>query len=159
MKARLQWARQHQSLTVEDWHHVIWSNECYIELGGNKGNVYVMRTANTRFKEDCVVPSFTQSPVRVMIWACIMWGSKGPITVLDYPKGPGRGMNSIRYCDQVLEGILREYYNSMTSERGHIDFQQDNAHIHASKMLMQWFDDTGVTLFPHPATSPNVSPI
>lgn len=34
MKARLQWARQHQDWTVDDWSRIIWSDECNIEVIG-----------------------------------------------------------------------------------------------------------------------------
>ena len=49
------------------------------------------------FDEDCLVPTFKQSLVCVMVWGCIMEGRKGPLVVLEYPGGKGGGMNTARY--------------------------------------------------------------
>jgi hypothetical protein len=37
-------------------------------------------------------------------------GVKGPLVVLEYPGGKGGGMDSNRYREQVLEGVLLEFY-------------------------------------------------
>ena len=55
------------------------------------------------FDKDCLVPTFKQSSVRVMVWGCIMKGQKGLLVVLEYPGGKGGGMNTARYREQVLE--------------------------------------------------------
>ena len=57
------------------------------------------------YLDECLVPTFKQLPVHIMVWGCIMEGRKGPLVVLEYPGGKGGGMNSKRYCEQVLEGL------------------------------------------------------
>ena len=42
-----------------------------------------------------------------------MEGRKGPLVVLEYPGGKGGGMNSKRYCEQVLEKALGDFYDKM----------------------------------------------
>ncbi|KAF9476438.1 hypothetical protein BDN70DRAFT_762689, partial [Pholiota conissans] len=78
----------------------------------------VTRRADEAYREECLVPTFKQSPIRVMVWGCIMDGKKGPLVVLDYPGGKGGGMNSTRYREQVLDAVLKDFYGEMKQKRG-----------------------------------------
>jgi transposase len=134
-RKRKAWGIKHKSWGAEDWKRIIWSDECYVYIGDDRGAVYVTRSAEEEYDEDCVVPKFKQSSLRIMIWACIMQDSKGPVVVLDYPGGRGGGMNAERYQEQVLEGVLYDYYTERLEELGDVRFQQDGApsHTHQSK--------------------------
>ncbi|KAH9976934.1 hypothetical protein BJV74DRAFT_745083, partial [Russula compacta] len=72
------------------WQHVIWSDESYIYLG----TVYIMRSVVEAYDEDCVIPTFSQSPICLMVWGCIMEGRKGPLVTLEYPGGKGGRMTA-----------------------------------------------------------------
>jgi len=146
-------------MTAEDWRHVIWSDECYIYIGDKKGTVWVTRSVDEVFHEDCLVPTFKQSPIRVMVWGCILEGRKGPLVVLDYPGGRGGGMTAKRYQDQVLNGPLHDFYQEMSEERGIVVFQEDGAPSHRAKSTCEWLDRNGIQSFPHPASSPDLNPI
>lgn len=39
------------------------------------------------------------------------------------------------------------------------EFQQDNARIHTTPAVLQWFEQNLVTLYPHPPYSPDLNPI
>jgi transposase len=153
------WARSYKKYRTEQWKRVIWSDECYIYLGDKRGRIFVTRRADEELHEDCLVPTFKQSSVRVMVWGSIMWGQKGPLVVLEYPGGKGGGMNSKRYQTQVLEGVLKEFYMQMKEKRGQIYFQQDNASSHTSNSTKRWFLHQNIPLFYHPANSPDINPI
>ena len=75
-----------------------------------------------------------------------MEGRKGPLVVLEYPGGKGGGMNSRRYCEQVLEGALGDFYAKMKQAHSHIQFQQDNAPCHTSKWMKKWLGDHNISL-------------
>ena len=94
-----------------------------------------------------------------MVWACITYGRKGPIVVLDYPGGKGGGMTAQRYVNQVLDGPLSSFYDSLVSAGRVPWFQQDNACAHTAKMTTQWLESAGIKLFPHPPSSPDLNPI
>ena len=49
-KQRLAWARVHQHWTVDDWKHVIWSDESAIEKDSNATSHWVLRRQNKRKK-------------------------------------------------------------------------------------------------------------
>ena len=158
-RARLAWARQNKDMELQDWRRVIFSDECYIHLGDKRGRVYVTRRADEVLLDECLVPTFKQSPVRVMVWGCIIEGQKGPLVVLEYPGGKGGGMNSTRYQEQVLDPILKPFYMKMNHERQTVYFQQDNAASHRSKSTMKWLAENGIELFKHPVSSPDLNPI
>jgi hypothetical protein len=97
---RYDWALDHEAWTVE-WEWVIWSDECYIVLGAHPGVVWVTRSDGEEFDDDCTAPYDKQTDRRVMVWGCIARDSKGPLVVLEYPGGPGGGMDAARYREQV----------------------------------------------------------
>ena len=114
----MSWARLYKSFTHRQWKTVIWSDECYIHLSDNHGRVFVPRHADEVYLEECLVLTFKQSPVCIMVWACIMDGKKGLLLVLEYPGGKGGGMNMKRYCKQVLDRVLKDFYAEMRKEHG-----------------------------------------
>lgn len=158
-KARRSFARKYKDWTDKEWGSVIFSDECYIYIGGNPGNFYVTRRTNESYEDGCTIPTFRQSSVRLMVWACIAEGKKGPLLILDYPGGKGGGMTAERYINQVLDGPLSSFYASLDSEDCHPIFQQDNARAHTAKTTVQFLKSHGISLFPHPASSPDLNPI
>ncbi|CAK5268474.1 unnamed protein product [Mycena citricolor] len=155
-KARLEWACAREG---EDWDTVMWSDECYIQMDDKMGQVYVTRTVNEEYNEACLIPTFKQSALRVMVWGCVTNGWKGPLIILEYPGGKGGGMTAGRYCEQVLEGVLMKAMEGAKKKWPGMRFQQDGAPSHTAKVTHQWFSSHEIALFPHPANSPDLSPI
>ena len=152
----MQWAQLYKMF---NWDKVIWSDSSYIYLGDDCRKVYVTQRTNKELNENYLVPTFKQSSVHVMIWACIMKGRKGLLIVLEYLGGRGGGMNSTQYKDQVLEGVLASFYAKVAQEMGKVYFQQDGAASHHSKLTQNWFSSAGIPLVFHPASSPDLNPI
>jgi transposase len=158
-KVRAAWARDRKKMADDEWEKVMWSDECYVILGEKKGRVYVTCTVDEVYDEDCLVPTFKQSSVHIMVWGCIAHNWKGPLVVLEYPSGKGGGMTAQRYQEQVLDGVLAEVMEKMKKERPGIQFQQDGAASHKAKLTHQWFAAHHIPLFPQPPNSPDLSPI
>ncbi|CAA7267815.1 unnamed protein product [Cyclocybe aegerita] len=137
----------------------MFSDECYVYLGDNRGRIYVTWHPDEELLEECLVPAFKQSTVHVMVWGCIVKDQKGPLVVLEYPGGKGGGMNSKHYQEQVLEPVLLPLYYLLDQERGNMRFQQDGTPSHSSKVTKRWFAQHGIPLFPHPPSSPDLNPI
>lgn len=157
--ARQAFAWQYKDWTDEEWMDIIFSDECYVYISGNPGNFYVTRRTDESYEDGVSIPTFGQSSVRVMVWACIVYGKKGPLLVLDYPGGKGGGMTAERYINQVLDGPLSAFYASLGLDGHDPHFQQDNACSHTAKMMLQFLKAHGIKLFPHPASSPDLNPI
>ena len=158
-RKRVAWAEEFKSFDVHQWKNLIWSDECYVHLDDHSGCVYVTRRADEEYDENCVIPTFKQSSMQVMVWGCVMKGRKGPLAVLEYPGGRGGGMTGQWYISQVLEAHLHTFYDQMKEERPEVMFQQDGAPSHTSKLAKQWLVDHGISVFPHPRSSPDVNPI
>ena len=158
-RKRIAWANEFRDFGAQEWWNLMWSDECYIHLDDKSGRVYVTHRANEEYDENCVIPTFKQSSVCVMFWGCIMKGRKGPLVVLEYPGGKGGGMTAQRYISQVLEAHLNSFYHQMKEERPAVKFQQDGAPSHTSKLAKQWLADHGISVFPHPPSSPDLNPI
>ena len=120
----MSWARLYKAYERQNWSKVIWSDEAYIYIGDDWGRVFITCHAGEEYLDECLVPTFKQLSVCIMVWGCIMEGRKGPLVVLEYPGGKGGGMNSKRYCEQVLEGALGDFYAEMKQVHGRIQFQQ-----------------------------------
>ncbi len=86
-----------------------------------------------------------------------MEGRKSPLLILQYQGGKGGRMNTARYCEQVLDKVLKDFYGEVKQERDHVQFQQDNALCYTSKHTKKWFNDHGIPLFYHPPNSPDLS--
>lgn len=158
-KARLAWAKKMKKLSAEDWERVIWSDEVYVVLGDRAGAVWVTRAADEEWDEDCCLPKFKQSNLRIMAWACIMRNYKSPIIVLEYPGGKGGGMTAARYQHQVLDKMVVDVYQRACEEKGYVLFEQDGAPSHTAKSTQQFLKDHLIDLFPQPASSPDVVPL
>lgn len=156
---RLKWAKEHADWTEFEWSRVIWSDEAYVVVGDQAGQVFVTRRADEVYDDECVVEKFKQSSFRVMIWGCIMMDRKGPMTVLEYPGGKSGGMTAQRYREQVLEPHLLKFHQEMSEQRGLVAFQHDGAGSHRAGVTKKWLADHLIDCFPHPAASPDMSPV
>ena len=76
-------------MSDSDWENVAWSDEAYVGLDDKKGHIWVTRKAGEEYLDEWCVGSVPQSPVRLMVWAIIMKGAKGPLIILEYPGGKG----------------------------------------------------------------------
>ena len=56
--------------------------------------MWVTCSADEVFHEDCVIQTFKQLPIHVMVWGCIMEGQKGPLVVLEYLGGCSRSITA-----------------------------------------------------------------
>jgi hypothetical protein len=81
------WAKDHKEWRKVDWEQVIWLDECYVYIGDDRGMVWVTRGVDEEFDNACVIPTFKQLSLCIMVWDCIMKADKGLLVVLEYPGG------------------------------------------------------------------------
>ena len=87
-----------------------------------------------------------------MVWGCMcIYGSKLVCKV------DGR-INQICYRD-ILEDNVHKVISKFNLDPSHVIFQQDNATIHTTKMLQEWFSRQPFTLLPWLAQSLDLNPI
>ncbi|CAJ0951568.1 unnamed protein product [Ranitomeya imitator] len=70
-KTRLQWAKEKQWWTVDDWMNVVFSDESRICIGqGDDDGTFVWCRSNEIYKDDCLKRT-CRSPQSLMIWGCM----------------------------------------------------------------------------------------
>ena len=155
-RKRLTWAKKH---CIQNWKKVMWSNECYVYIEDTKGQVWVTHCSNEKWKEDCLVPTFKQSSIRVMVWKCILRGKKGPLVVLEYSEEKEGRMNAKQYQEQMLKDCLIDFYAEMESKRPKVQFMQDGASSHTAKTTLRWLKSHHIKVFPHSPSFLNLNSI
>lgn len=153
------WAGTYQGWGMDQWRNIMFSDESYLCVDGNLGNIWVTRRPHKEYERSCTIERPSQSPLRIMVWGCIAHNYKGPLVILDYPGGRGGGMTSARYQEQVLQPVLIPAFNRLCSERPDLQFQQDNARCHTARATSQCLQENNIPQFPHPPISPDVNPI
>ena len=72
-RARLAFALKYQEWTVEDWKHVIWSDETKINRFGSDGKQYVWKKKGQPLLEKEVAPTLKHGGGNIMVWSCMGW--------------------------------------------------------------------------------------
>ena len=153
--ARLKWAKEHLRWTLDDWSHVIWTDEATFETGLDTRSCYVTRRKGTAMESRYLKPTFKSGRSSVGIWGAIVLGLKGPVHFLEKE---GR-MNSDIYINQVLEGLGLPFYHQCNQEKGTMIWMDDGAAYHTSKKTAAYCRRVGLFRMDWPAQSPDLNPI
>jgi len=79
----LQWAREHQNWTLEQWKKVAWSDESHFLLDHVDGRVRVCRLPGEVMAPGCTVGRRQAGGGSVMLWAMFCWETLGPAIHVD----------------------------------------------------------------------------
>ena len=109
----LAWAHAHHGWDVEDWKHVLWTDESSVEIGENSRVPWVWRRPGERYLDKCLQPTFKSGCQSIMVWGCIAHGKCGPLICI--PKDQRKGVDYVRL---VLSGPLWDTYKSLFEELG-----------------------------------------
>lgn len=134
-KARLQFAKDYQNWTVEDWKKVASSDESKFNLFGSDGRQHVRRPIGTRKDVRYQIPTVKHGGGSVMVWGVFSAQGVGPLVEIN------ENMNVDIYKD-ILEKNLLTYAEETLPQDWM--FQQDNDPKHTSKLLKQWFSASNV---------------
>lgn len=109
-----------------------WSDEATFETG-KRGKMYVTRRPEEKNCQTCIQSVYRSRRVSVMVWAAIGWDWKTELVFLE--KKPGRkGVCSTAYTEQVLEVVIKPYYNSLSAQaKEKFIFIEDRSKVHIGK--------------------------
>ena len=146
---RVGFCRRKLHWTVDQWSHIIFSDETKIILEQNR-KIYVWRKADERLRPECVGrwDDWETTPrASVMFWGCISYYGMGT---------PVEGnMNTEKYIsvldDNLWPVIARHFSNQLWI------FQEDNAPCHVSVRANQWKEENNINTLPWPAQSPDLN--
>src|SRR6185437_11415215 len=105
MQKRIKRAYAHRDWTIEDWKHVLWSDESSIQLWSNS-RVSVRRRDGESLRADCMVPTVKGGGGRICFWAAFSAFGVSPLRIIR-----GR-MTSDMYTD-ILENSLVPFIHEL----------------------------------------------
>lgn len=153
-KIRLEWAREHQNWSSEDWCQVLWSDESKFEVFGSRRRVFVRRSTGERFSDQCIIPTMKHGGGSVMIWGCFGGQSLGDLIKIE-GKLFKEGYKNILQSNAIPSG-LRIIGNNFT-------FQQDNDPKHKAKLCQEYLKKMEkkniIKIMIWPPQSPDLNPI
>src|SRR6266516_1841768 len=76
-KERLRWALRYKAWTIENWKHIVWSDETSVCLGEARGRRRVWRLTKEAYHQH-VIRRRWKGRQEFMFWACFTWASRGP---------------------------------------------------------------------------------
>jgi len=156
-KARYQWACKYRYWENKDWEKVLLSDECLVERRSGKGPVWVFRTPQEKWDQDCIeIHGDLKKDIKVMFWGC--FGGRAMMGLTDLsgdPESKRGGVTGRIILECALQKILPQILD------GHPDlvFMQDGAKVHQKKELVVWLEEKGYKVMVWPPYSPDLNPI
>lgn len=149
-KARLEFAKEHEGWTVNDWKQILWCDESKINMVCGDGMSYVRRPKNKRFD-----PKYTKGTVKfgggnIKIWGAFSWYGVSPLYLIN------GNMDQTQYREILENQMLPHATQNMPLGW---KMQHDNDPKHTSKSVKKWLTDNGVRVLKWPAMSPDISPL
>jgi hypothetical protein len=161
---RLEWAIKYKDWMVEDWKHIIWSDESSIWIGLNSRRQWIIRPPGERLNRRYVKKTFKSAQVKVMVWACFTGERLGPLIVCD-----DGGIGTDEYEDILYDGLFsliddlleipEDTEEVQVADKSTFLFMQDNALCHKATDILEFLKENYVPVMEWPPQSPDLNPI
>lgn len=146
---RLEWCKERQHWTVDQWRKVLWSDESPFVLRFAK-RFRVWRMFNERYNPQCCRATVKHDK-KIMVWGCFAAHGVGKLHrvhgILD-----GKGYHSI--LQWQMKTSMEQLFPTKDSF-----FQQDNDPKHTAKLNKAYLLKYEVVTLPWPSQSPDLNPI
>jgi hypothetical protein len=129
---RLEFAREHQNWTIEDWKKVIWIDESTFEVGKFSRQILVWQKSDERNKLDCLTPTFKSGRTSIMIWGGFTITHK--FSLIHVP--PNRHI-AVDNVEIVYDGVLGSF---LEEQEGvcKVVLMEDSTLVHRDKVAKDW---------------------
>lgn len=152
IKARLEFAKRHQHWTVDDWRHVIWSDETKINRFCSDGRSWCWIRDGESRQPRHVKQTVKHGGGSIMIWGCMTTHGPGFMCKIE-------GTMDQHLYKQILEDELLQTIEWYDLDAERVIFQQDNDSKHKAKMVQKWLSEQPFEVLEWPPQSPDLNPI
>lgn len=151
MLARLKFAKEHLHWTLEDWKHVMFSDEATIYRVEDLGRrFYYKHKGSKDIRPHQVKRRKKGGGGNIMIWGCITYYGVGDACRL--PEGIDKETVIAILHDHVFAS--RDWYG-MNPEK--FKFQQDNASVHTANIVKDYIRKSRIPIIEWPPNSPDLN--
>jgi len=148
-RKRLEFARAHRDWTVEQWKHVIFSDETPIPARSSDAHKMVWTKPTHALNPKLVVPTVQGGGPVIMVWGCISQYGFHDLILLD---GRVDGAGYATVLQNYLLPIIQQYFGQQPCI-----FQQDNAAVHTAHQVSEFFHAHNLQVLKWPAHSPDLN--
>ena len=147
IRDRMQFCRQHELWTVDQWKRVLFSDEAAFSQFQTTSSM-VRRPPNQRFNKRYTLPVVKFSP-KTMVWGAISAAGPGPLHFLP----PNTTMNGGMYLT-----ILQQHLQACMPNLGCSIFMNDGAPCHRACSVRNWLRDNHIQVLDKwPGNSPDLN--
>ncbi|KUJ13345.1 uncharacterized protein LY89DRAFT_672563 [Mollisia scopiformis] len=157
--------RPRESLNEQE-SQILYSDEVTFQVGGKKCKQRCIRNKKERCHPDCIQFQMHRGgTIPVHFFGAVGYGYKSPLINI-HGTGKSGAFTQTDYLAQVLKPYIQDFLAAFAAVLGPgktPQFMEDgnSAHGHktTSNICATWRTSMGITLFPHPAVSPDMNPI
>ena len=158
MRKRVAWAKFHLNWSIEDWMHVVWSDESPFEIRSNaRFKCWIKK--GERPPRECMKQT-VKLEKKIMVWGCFAGHSVGRLHRI-------HGIMDKHVYLDILENVAKPSCEELFPADADGDhdymFQEDNDPKHTSKLCKRWkrknMNLLNTAESSWPAQSPDLNPI
>ena len=152
-KIQYQWAQIRRYWDVTMWRRMMFSDECSVERGAGKKQIWVFGLPKNKWKPAMVETYKSNKNMKIMVWD-MFWGSgRSSLYVMDRDFESKKFGYSANSYIEVLDAQLARHYT------GDLWFVHDNAPIHTANKVKAWFKEQKIDVQDWAPYSPDMNPI
>lgn len=149
IKNRIRWCKEHRNWSLDDWKHVVWSDESTFTIrSGRRFQVWVQSGEPLHHQ---VVKGTVKHDRKINVWGCFSDIAVGTLHRIDGI------LDKHKFLD-IMETVAEPSCRQMFPDDDYM-FQQDNDPKHKSKLVQRWMQRNINTIDWWPAQSPDLNPI
>lgn len=149
---RYAFALKYRQWNMDQWKHVVWSDESKFNVFASDGRQYCWRRVGDQLRDHHTQPTVKHGGGSIMVWRCITWEGVGHLCRIN------NGLDAELYRN-ILEDEFLGTLDWYGLNKDEITFQHDNDPKHTARSTKQWLDEQEINVLTWPAQSPDLNPI